>query len=249
MKEIPFFDQRLDYKKISSTFSEARKLILNREVQGNFLLVTETQTAGKGRNTNHWFSPGGGLWFTAGFYNLPLRSSLTLYLAICITQSINELFPETTGELAVKWPNDLMLQNKKLGGILTSAFPDLKYIISGIGLNTNNREFPPELQNIAVSLAYYTGREIDNEDLLSKIFEKFAEGLPDYLDNELLNLKPLYDRDFSYLKDKKVILQTDYEEFIGRVKGINQKGALILQLENGSFQPFYSGSITWIEDN
>jgi len=247
MKEIPFFDQRLDYKRIGSTFAEARKLILNREVQGNFLVVAETQSSGKGRKEKEWFSPQGGLWLTAGFYNLPLKSSFTIYLAISIAEVVNQLFPETAGSLLIKWPNDLMLQDRKVGGILTTAYPDLKYIISGIGLNTNNREFPPELKNIADSLARFTGKEIDNELLLGRIFDKISEGLPDYLDNELLKLKPLYESEYSYLKDKKILLNTDFEEFAGRVKGINQKGALILQLENGSYQPLYSGSITHIE--
>ncbi|MBW6515750.1 MAG: biotin--[acetyl-CoA-carboxylase] ligase [Candidatus Cloacimonetes bacterium] len=248
MREIPFFDQIINYQKTDSTFIRAKNLILSKDVQGNFLCIAETQTVGKGRNDKYWFSPIGGLWMTAGFYNLPLKSSLTLYLAISIVNALIKLYPEIADNVYIKWPNDLILKNKKLGGILTSAYPNLKYILSGIGLNTNNREFPSELNNIAISLSEYVRKLIDNELLLYEIFNNFAEGLPDYLDNELGKLKQLFNERFSYLKNKKVHIQTKFEELHGVAKGINDKGALILLLENGTFLPVYSGSVTKIDD-
>ncbi len=248
MKEIPFFDQILSFKKIDSTFTRARNLIVNREVQGNFLLVAEMQTHGKGRNDNQWFSPREGLWFTAGFFNLPLRSSITIYLALCIVEAISTLYRETNDELAIKWPNDIMLKDKKLGGILTSAYPDLKYILSGVGLNTNNTELPPQLDNKTASLTLFLNKKIDNQELLVQIFESFAQGLPDYLEHELEHYKNLYNEKLSFLKNKRIVLKTEYEELSGLAKGINNQGALILQLENGSFLPIYSGSITHLSD-
>ncbi len=248
MKEIPFFDQILTFKAVDSTFTRAKQLVINKEVHGNFLLIADRQLRGKGRKANNWFSPQGGLWFTAGFYNLPIRSSLTIYLAVSAVQAINELYQKTTGKLFIKWPNDIILNDKKLGGILTSAYPDLKYILSGTGLNTNNTGFPPELEAKAVSLSSITGCKIDNEALLQKIFRFFSDGLPDYLDNELQNIKPLYDDKYSFLKNKTIVLQTEFEQFQGLVRGINNKGALVLQLANGSIQPLYSGTVKEIID-
>ena len=248
MKEIPFFDQILTYKKIDSTFTRARQLIVNKVVRGNFLLVAETQSTGKGRKENRWFSPPGGLWFTAGFFNLPLKSSLTIYMAITIVQAINKLYPDTTAHLTIKWPNDLFLNGQKIGGILTSAFPDLNYILSGTGLNTNNKEFPEELREHSASLSIFLQREIDNEELLLEIFQSFLAGLPDYLENELENLKTIFNSKYSYLTDKKIVLQTEFDELTGLVKGINREGALILLLKNGSYLPIYSGTVTGIGD-
>jgi BirA family biotin operon repressor/biotin-[acetyl-CoA-carboxylase] ligase len=246
MKDISFFDQTIRYKTIDSTFDKARQLIINKQVRGNFLLLAEKQIMGKGRNHNKWFSPQGGLWFTAGFYNLPVRSSLTIYLALSIAKALGNLYPDIRTKLSIKWPNDIMLASKKMGGILTSAYPDLNYIISGIGLNTNNNTFPDNLAPQAVSLSSALNSAVDNDTLLGEIFDCFATGLPDYLDNELENLKPLFDEQYSFLKDKRVVLQTEFELYKGSVKGINKKGALILQLADGAIQPFYSGSITEI---
>lgn len=243
MKEIAFFDQIIIYASIESSFTKAKQLILNREVKGNFLIIAGKQSNGKGRGENQWFSPEGGLWFTAGFYNLPLKSSLTLYLALCVVQALEKLYEETKGRVFIKWPNDIMLEGKKLGGILTAAYPDLKYILAGIGLNTNIGDFPPELHDKAVSLSHVTKDPVDNEELLHLIFDYFSDGLYDFLENELQNLKTLYNDRYSFLKNKEITLNTEFEEFNGLVKGINNKGALILQLANGSLQPLYSGRV------
>ena len=243
MIEIPFFDRVIHYKKIDSTFSKAKQLVMDREVRGNFLLIADSQTSGKGRGDNSWYSPSGGIWLTAGLYNLPLMSSITLFLALCIARSIEREHPKTSGLVSIKWPNDIYIGEKKVGGILTVSYPGLKYILSGVGLNSNNREFPPELQDQATSISSVTGSEIDSELLIRSIFDLFAENLPDFLENELKNFRSLFETRYSFLTNKKIIIDTEFEEYVGQVRGINNKGALILELQSGILQPLYSGSV------
>ncbi|MCB5230358.1 MAG: biotin--[acetyl-CoA-carboxylase] ligase [Candidatus Cloacimonas sp.] len=246
MSDIPFFDQVIRFNSLQSTHTQARKLIFSREVKGNFLVIANSQSSGAGRKDSPWHSPAGGLWFTAGFYNLPLRSSLTIYLAVIITKAFETLYPELSGKIKIKWPNDLYINDKKFCGILTTSFPDQQYIISGIGLNTNVTEFPEHLKERATSLSLALYKELDNNLVLNTIFDIFAQELPDYLENELTNQLSYY-KNNSYLYGREIILGTEFEKYTGLVKGINRRGALLLQLDNESIQPFYSGSILEIK--
>ncbi len=232
------FDEIIELKSINSTSKYAEKSIKNKEIKGNFLVISETQTAGKGRNQNSWFSPKGGLWFTVGLYALPQNSNLTIFMGMCILKVLIKKFPEL--DFKIKWPNDIYLNEKKVCGILTSYLSFHKYHIVGIGINTNIVEIPKELNEIATTIRCETNMEVDNRTILVTIFDKFSTDLPNFIENGL-DIK--YFQKFDYLKSTKVTLNTDFDKFKGVVKGINKNGAILLQLQSGMIQPFYAGSI------
>lgn len=242
MNELTFFDEVIKYHSINSTNAEAKKLILSKQVQGNFLLIADRQSSGVGRSENKWYSPEGGLYCTVGFFNLPLKSSLTIYIAIKIVKALIDIYPQLKDEIKIKWPNDIYLADKKICGILTSAFPAQQYIITGIGLNTNIDNFPPELSNKATSLYLRLNNPVDHDFLLSTTFDFLAQDLPDFLINELSNHLAFY-REHSFLHGRRIKLNTEFEVFAGLVKGITTKGALLMELDNGLIQPFYSCSV------
>jgi BirA family transcriptional regulator, biotin operon repressor / biotin---[acetyl-CoA-carboxylase] ligase len=246
--EIPFFDHVHRFKNLDSTLTKAKQLIINRDIQGNFLIIADKQTAGMGRKENYWHSPNGGLWVTAGLYNIPVKNSITIFIGLCIIKALSQLYPQLKDNIGIKWPNDIMYDGKKIGGILTTNHPTFRYLLAGIGINTNNTEFLGDLETSALALTTIIGQEIDNIELVTAIFAQFSELLPDFIENELTNLIEDYHR-LSILENRVITIKTEFEEFSGLVSGITPQGAILLKLDNGYIQPFYSGTVVKGERN
>jgi BirA family transcriptional regulator, biotin operon repressor / biotin---[acetyl-CoA-carboxylase] ligase len=236
----PLFDEVLHYSKLSSTSSKAERLINSNTAQGNFLCLAEEQSSGKGRGKNSWFSPAGGLWLTAALYGFNFQSNITIFAGICIHKTLTELFPSISDQLKIKWPNDIYLNDKKLCGILSSNLTGKKYHLIGIGLNTNVTELDEIQAPNATSLQIELGESVNNEKLLSKIFDNFASALPEFVEGKF-DVK--YFNKHSLLKGFQIELDTDFDVFRGKAKGIDKNGALLIELKPGMIQPFYAGSI------
>ncbi len=238
----PLFDDYFWYPKLASTSNQALKLIQDRSVHGHFLVVADVQTNGRGRKGATWFSPGGGIWLTTAFYDLPEQSTLTILIGNCIHQALVEVFPEIADDLLLKWPNDVMLSGLKIAGILTEQFPALNYTLVGIGIDSNVQNIPSEIAVISTSLSIFTGKEVDNVQILTKVFETLARNLPGYLENGI-NDSVKYHNRFSFLRDKQIEIMTDFGSYSGFCRGLNREGAIILEMDSGLRQPFFSGSI------
>jgi BirA family transcriptional regulator, biotin operon repressor / biotin---[acetyl-CoA-carboxylase] ligase len=242
----PFLDKIYYNKVLHSTNKKAQNLIRNGTSAGNFLVSCDQQTGGIGRKENYWYSPAGGLWFTAALYGLPLKPGFTIFTGICIHKAILEHIKTDlkiefeTADLKIKWPNDLYWKNWKICGILSHYLENWKYHLIGVGINTNIIAFPDYINNTATSLQNILKRELNNELLLKRIFDHFSQDLPGFLDNE-------FDLDYylknSFLSGKEIILATDFAEYSGLAQGINKQGALLLKLPSGMIQPFYAGTI------
>lgn len=238
--EHSFFDEIYNYNSLNSTNKEAEKLIKQRSAAGNFLIIANKQTGGKGRRTNSWFSPEGGLWFSIALYGMTINSSLSIYAGICMHKVLTQMFPKQ--QFKLKWPNDIFVNNKKVAGILTQYLEKFKYHIVGVGLNSNIDSFEENLQRIATSLKLQTDQKVDNKMILTKFSDLFSANLPTFLETGKLDVD--YFNHFSLLKGKKIILNTDFDQFSGISKGINKKGAILLELETAMVQPFYAGTIS-----
>lgn len=150
----PFQAPVFHLESTSSTMEAARKLVDDRLVPGT-VVVADEQTRGRGRGQGRrWVSERGmNLLCTV---ILPYSSieaipqALTLKIGLAVALAIEEQFPQLTGMGTVKWPNDILINGKKVCGILTEG--DGKRVFVGIGLNILQRIFPPELQNRASSL-------------------------------------------------------------------------------------------------
>ncbi|MCD4652101.1 MAG: biotin--[acetyl-CoA-carboxylase] ligase [Candidatus Cloacimonetes bacterium] len=235
MKHI-LFDEIIHKSKATSTMKIAESYIRNQTKFGNFLVVADEQSGGRGRGKNIWHSPAGGLWMTAALQNLNVGANLTLFVGVCIRRALALTAPD----VLLKWPNDIYYGNRKLSGILTNALTHHHYHVIGIGINTNVENFPPELN--AISLSKITGKPVDNEAVTISIFDQVAAELPNYIQNGLMP----YIEDFRshhLLNGKVVTLDTGFQEFTGQVKGVSSKGALLMELKDGMIQPFFSGTI------
>lgn len=217
------------FRSLESTNLFAKELIKKNAEEGT-IVVADIQTKGRGRKDRSWFSPEGGLWFSVILYpNIPTQyvMLITMATSISIVQAIKEL----TGLSAViKWPNDLLLEGKKICGILTELDAELdriNYSVVGVGINVNN-VLEDELCNKANSIFNIYNSKISRVDLLRLIIK--------YLD---VNYAKLISNDYNYIRElwfentdiigRNVRLKLEKYEIEGIVIDIDDTGALILE--------------------
>lgn len=156
------------YKTLQSTNQKAKEIAA--EVKPWTVIVAEEQKAGYGRKKTAWFSPRGGLYFSIILPKSEIEDlqTLTILAAFIVAKVIKENF---NLEPFIKLPNDVWVNGKKVGGILTENVigKEVKTSVMGIGLDTNIEKFPKDLENIATSLKIELGREVDNKKILEQI--------------------------------------------------------------------------------
>ena len=165
------------FNQLESTNTYAVELVEKGTPHGT-VVIAESQTAGKGRFGRKWHSPANmNIYFSVILTQQPALSFISwipLATGIAMAETIEEL---TNLKVSLKWPNDLMVDTKKIGGILcegTTKGPNGRAVIVGVGLNINCREihFPQELKEIATSLADAAGHTFDRHSVLGTVFSK-----------------------------------------------------------------------------
>ena len=230
-QHIKYFDET------DSTNNQA-KLAAEKDAQDGTLFVAECQTGGRGRRGRTWVSPAGsGIWMS-----LLLRphispesaSMLTLVLAVAMVEAINEEVKDA--KCYVKWPNDIVLNSKKISGTLTEMSAEMDaihYVVIGIGINVNTTDFDESIKDMATSIYLETGTKVKRSSIIaafSKSFKKYYEA---FLETEDLTL--LIDRYNEILINKGRTVKAIYanKELIGEALGINKDGELIIKTEDG----------------
>ena len=207
------------YDSIDSTNTKAKELAEDGHPSGT-LVVADQQTAGKGRRGRSWESPTG----TGIFMTLMLKpeinpnnaSMLTLVAAMAPTRAIRRV-PGVPA--MIKWPNDIVMNGKKVCGILTemsAQFDYINHIVIGIGINVHNEEFPEEIKETASSLFLESGQHIHRASLIEYLKTEDMEGLQKEYDTMLVN------------RGRQVRVLDPKEPFEGKAMGITKKGELIV---------------------
>lgn len=166
----------LEFEKLDSTQKKAKEIALKNPEPWTTILAKE-QTAGFGRKGDSWYSPRGGLYFSTILPKSKIENlqALTIFTAFLVAKIIKEDF---NLEPLIKLPNDILVNGKKICGILIENLilgREVKCSILGIGLNTNIEKFPKDLENSATSLKIELVREVDNREILKKIIGNLKE--------------------------------------------------------------------------
>ncbi|MCS6293905.1 MAG: biotin--[acetyl-CoA-carboxylase] ligase [Nitrospira sp.] len=223
------------HQSLPSTNSEAMTLAQNGAEDGT-VVVAETQSAGRGRHARTWFSPPGlNLYCSIIVRGLGQGLSLAEWLswiplttALAVAEAVQEV---AATSLALKWPNDLLLDERKVGGILCEsslAAPANPIVVIGIGLNVNvPRElFPDELRPIATSLFESSHRLIDRNRLLAQLLLDLEQSLDELRDHGPSRLLQAYQRRCTTLgRQVRVVLGAN-EELLGTAVAIAADGTL-----------------------
>jgi len=233
------------FKNVNSTNSYAKKFV-NKKNQEGTVIISDAQKKGRGRKNRHWSSPLGGLWFSIILYPDILPKNvmhITMTASISIVQAIRDTSNITP---AIKWPNDLIINNKKICGVLTeidSANNKINYVIVGIGINVNNK-IEDALKDTATSLKFETSYHISKEKLLVSILNYFDKNYKDLLNKNFNLIKNSWLK-YSNIIDKKIKVIGEKNKVIGFVINIDDFGHLILKTKDG-FLRIVSGDVYYL---
>lgn len=232
---------------VTSTNTEAKLLAAEGMPQGT-LVVAASQTAGRGRRGRTWQSPAGqNLYCTLILRpNLPpdCVPMVTLVMAYAVSRAIEQTYHQKAG---IKWPNDIVMNGRKICGILTEMAmdgPRTEYVVIGVGINIGREDFDQELQKTATSLEQETGMSIPASVLLGHIMEQFETAYEEW--EAAQSLAPLT-RDYNeglVNRDRQVKVLDPQGEYTGIARGINDKGELLVEKEDGSMVKVYAGEVS-----
>ena len=233
------------FKEVSSTNTLAKFLSMN-DVENGTVIISEKQTQAKGRSGKQWESPLGGVWMSiilnpnVNHSKLPL---ITLATGVAVAKTLESIGVENP---EIKWPNDIMINGKKVCGILTEAvakFNTIENVIIGVGIDANLdvEQFPEELREGTTTLKKELGRD-GNENLLIKTFLEEFEKISEQFSHEGYEdiLKEWRKRSYSIGKIVEVRepFNTYYDAY---VLGLSKEGALVVEKIDGTLEKVISG--------
>lgn len=211
------------------------------------LVLTDTQTAGRGRGSNTWWATDGALTFSLTIApsefgiareTFPLISLTT---AIAVSETLSRFAPECT--VGLKWPNDVHLNSRKVCGILVEPPPGHDdRLVLGIGLNVGNslREAPEELRVLATSIVDESGRAHSPHEVLESLLTELTQQLTS-LGEGRLSLKERWQRQCT-LTGHDVVLQSGDHRVEGTCRGIEDSGAILIESQDES-RAHFGGTI------
>lgn len=217
------------------------------EAEGAVILAEE-QTAGRGRAGRSWHSERG----TGLYFSLLLRPQLSPVQAPLLTMlaglSAHAAIEAQTGLSAeLKWPNDLLLGGKKIGGILTEmhAEPNLvRFVVVGIGLNANQEKFPAELSSVATSLRLESGRPQSRLELAVRLLSQFETDYNRFLREGAAFVVERFQAVSSFANGKRVRVETGRTTYQGTTAGLSPEGLLLVKKDDGSTVTVIAGDVT-----
>ena len=225
-KEVLYFDT------IDSTNTKAQELAEKGYPSGT-LVVADKQESGKGRRGRSWVSPSGtGIFMTLMIkpdINPNNASMLTLVAALAVAKAITSV----TGEEAlIKWPNDIVVNSKKVCGILTemnAQFDYINHIVVGIGINVHNESFPEEISQMASSLMIEAGgKRFHRAQIIAETMSYFEQYYDTFLKTQDLSALVREDVELLVNRNKSVRVLDAKGPFDGKAMGITPKGELIV---------------------
>jgi BirA family transcriptional regulator, biotin operon repressor / biotin---[acetyl-CoA-carboxylase] ligase len=236
--------------KTDSTNRVGTELGHSGEAEGAVILAEE-QSAGRGRAGRSWHSERG----TGIYVTLLLRPRISPLQAPLLTMmaglSAQAAIQARTGlEVDLKWPNDLMLNGKKLGGILTEMYADttlVRFVIVGIGINVNQEKFPGELGSLATSLRTETSANQSRLELLARLLREFETDYNRFLREGASPVTTRFTKASSYAVGRKVRVANGPDSFTGVTAGLAPEGLLQVEREDGKVVTVIAGDISEIK--
>jgi BirA family biotin operon repressor/biotin-[acetyl-CoA-carboxylase] ligase len=236
------------YDSVDSTNNIAKRLLSESNKEGTVVLA-DNQTQGKGRQGRTWYSEE-----NVGIYlSIILKPSLpseqvaqiTLVTGVALLQAINE-FSQTRAYL--KWPNDILINGKKVAGILTENYLNNAQpgVVLGIGVNVNHARFPVPLQQIATSMAMENGENFERLPIITCFLNHLDEEYQSFLKEGLSPTVHVWNMN-SDMFGKQITMTQGNQTFPGTAIRLNEEGQLVIQLGNGEEIAFSSGEVTLME--
>jgi BirA family biotin operon repressor/biotin-[acetyl-CoA-carboxylase] ligase len=237
----------IHFDTITSTNLKAKELA--QEAKDGTVIISEEQTSGKGRLGRHWVSPKGkGIWMS-----IILKPSIDPMEASKITliaaAAVFKAFETRNIKALIKWPNDLVVDNKKVCGILTEMSAELNnihYLVIGIGINVNvdKEDFPEDMKQSATSLKITSGETVDRKALAADVLNFFEVLYTQFINTNSIcdSIKVCKENSIFIGRDVRIIRSN--KEFIAKAIDLDDEGQLIVQHDDGTIEKVFSGEVS-----
>lgn len=239
--QVMYFDET------DSTNNQAKDSGEKNGVHGT-LFIADKQSAGKGRRGRGWESPPGESIYMTILLRPEITPDKAPMLTLVMGLSVAEGIRRVTGiETQIKWPNDIVVNKKKVCGILTEMATEIvfvNYVVIGVGINVNQRQFPEEIKDIAASLYEQTGITYKRSELIASVLEQFEKNYEAFLKTgDLSGIKAAYDSILINRGQEVKVLEPG-NEYRAVAEGIDKTGELIVKLPDGQRKYVFAGEVS-----
>ena len=210
---------------------------------GKLMACALRQTAGRGRLGRHWVSPEGNLYVSFAYENtMPPERLAPVTLAVAL--AVCDTLADFDVPASIKWPNDIYIKGKKVCGILVETVcreERIPYIVAGIGINVNQREFPAEVEKRAISLWNVTGQESDRAEIAWRLKKQMDRRMAQFMEKGFAAMREEY-MQHSLLIGREVTASVPHT-ICGICVGVSETGDLLLEA-GGKCIPVTFGEVT-----
>lgn len=239
------------YPEVTSTNDVAKKLAASGAEEGT-IVIADVQTRGRGRLGREWLSPRGGIWFS-----VILRPEIgakdafkvTFLTSVAVAKTIRKMFRLNT---EIEWPNDVLVDGKKVCGILTEASirgETVDFVVVGVGVNANidMGSFPECLKKTVTTLATEVKREVDREKFLHKLLEELEVYYKMFKENRFDSILEEWKQLNRFFGANVEVVSFD-EKIMGKAVNVDKNGALIVKLADGTTRKVVSGDVNLLQE-
>jgi BirA family biotin operon repressor/biotin-[acetyl-CoA-carboxylase] ligase len=236
------------YREIDSTNLTAFQLAEEGKPEGT-VIIAESQRHGKGRLGREWQSPSGVNLYCSVILRPPITPvtafQLTFLSAVAVARAVEKITPLST---VIKWPNDILINGKKIAGLLNEMSAEtekVNFLILGIGVNINMRadQFPLSLRHPATSLFLEGGRVVSRNDFLRSLLKELDELYDSYLSSGYQSIRDEWEKRCNVI-GRRVRVSFNEEELTGIVEGTDDFGALLVARPDGNTARILAGDVT-----
>lgn len=235
------------FSETTSTSDEVKQLSLKSDASA-IVCLADLQTKGRGRLGRQWQSPAGqGIWMSILLKpQIPpeLAAQLTQVAAVAVVDAIKSV---TGRQAGIKWPNDIIIGNKKVCGILTEMSAEIgsiNHVILGIGMNVDIESFPEELSTTATSLLLETGVSHSRTDLVESILKRFEVLYYKFVESQSLEGCIEMCRAFSVTLGSDISVIQPSRTIYAKAVALNEKGELVIEHKDGERETIYYGEVS-----
>lgn len=235
------------FESVLSTQDEARSLAEQQASEGT-LVISEEQTAGRGRQGRPFYSPPGrGIWMSLVMrpeQPLQYMSQLTLLAAVAVCRALRNT---TQLDIGIKWPNDLLISGRKVCGILIESTAEdgrVRYAIAGMGIDANltAEDLPEHLQTVMTSLRIESGKPVDRATVVAEVIYELETLYQLYNAEGFAPIAALWES-MAISIGKSIQVHNAQGSLQGVAQGLGMNGELLLRQADGQVIPIYSGEI------
>jgi BirA family biotin operon repressor/biotin-[acetyl-CoA-carboxylase] ligase len=201
------------------------------------VVIAEEQTAGRGRRGRSWVSPAGANLYFSVILRPELSPQRAPELTLLVAVAVAETIREAGAPAVIKWPNDLLVDGRKIAGILaemSSEVDNLNFVVIGVGVNLNVRagDFPPELESVATSLMEARGQRVPRALFTAALWTRLERWLDQHQENGFAPVREAW-RALTNTLGQEVLVKTETREFRGRAEDMDEAGALLVRTPDG----------------